>query len=137
MGMRMSTTRWVSTVVVAVIIGFVAHFAQGNLQCRARLSLLTKGYLNVELKDPDHSTEGVSPHIFVSKLVYAQKEYLGYIDPYGHFVPKSEQGIDLVREGRIMTCLSALQMICGAIFLIGIMCILMRARRQLVVAHGK
>lgn len=125
-----AASKWVAVLLIALVTGLTAHFAQQSWRCHAWLSLLAKGHFNVQLRDP--SEQAFNPHVFASRLVYAKGEYVGYIDPYGHFVGKSEQSVDLKTEGNIMISLYVLEFTCGALFLLGVFRTLRHARRHVI-----
>jgi hypothetical protein len=120
------SSKWIVLVIIAIILGLNARFAQENILYRARLSLLFRGYIDVLLKDPDVYNEAVAPNTFVLKLVYSRGQYVGYINPYGHFLGRSQQGDGLQREGRITFFLFALQIGSGVICLAGLVAMFLR-----------
>jgi hypothetical protein len=69
---------------------------QNNWTLHARLNMLLRGYVFCRLESPGRIEQlPLRPaNEFVSKLAYKGHTYVGYLDPYGNFVPTSNTSID-------------------------------------------
>jgi len=98
--------------VIFIAIGLVANLALSNPNLRARISMLSRGHVFVELKSPDPNRPGEPrSNEFVSKNAYKRGVWIGSIDRYGDFIPNSADGIDMRKEYEVAVGLYIVQIV--------------------------
>jgi len=92
---------------VAILGVVFAHCLQYNWTLHARLNLLLQGYVFCRLESPDSAILQlpVRPSEPVSKLVNSRGEYVGYLNPYGDFIPLSSTEKFEFRGGKTIAIL--------------------------------
>lgn len=119
--------RWkISILIGAAVICFLSDSLTRHWILYARLNLFLNGCLFCHVESPHDISKLANQSESVSKLVYKNGAYVGYLNRYGMFVSVPEQNAgdgmpEAFRENvRILVTLFYLKALSGGIFVVGL-----------------